>query len=107
MTKENKKSKSEENKTSVEKKFHCIDKRCKFPFKSKKRHQQLHSNKVKSKCSFIRCLKPQGKTCQTCKFEGMKKKSKFELKPKLKAKTHAQSTKNLNSPVKLEPEEKL
>ena len=36
----------------------------------------------------------------------LKSKSRFDLKNKLKAKTHAQSTKNLNSPVKSETEEK-
>lgn len=36
----------------------------------------------------------------------MKKKNTFDLKPKLKSRTHAQSTKNLNSPNKLETEEK-
>ena len=34
-------TRSEENKTAV-KKFHCIDKRCKFPFTDKEKHQKLH-----------------------------------------------------------------
>ena len=58
-------TRSEENKTAV-KKFHCIDKRCKFPFKDKTLHQQRHGKEHMSLEFFIEC---QGKTCKGCEID--------------------------------------
>ena len=61
-------TRSEENKTAV-KKFHCIDKRCKFPFTDKEKHQKLHGQEHKNTANFIECRKPQGKTCKGCEID--------------------------------------